>query len=103
MDFKTMIERARAIRLKYAQLEKTNYGREWTGEELALGFMGDVGDLAKLIQAKEGIRSTANVDDALAHELSDCMWSVIVLADKYNIDLEKSFAKSMDELDGRFA
>jgi len=103
MDFKTIIERARVIREKYAQLEKTNYGREWTGEELALGFMGDVGDLAKLIQAKEGIRGTADVDDALAHELSDCLWSVIVLADKYSIDLEKSFAKTMDELDNRLA
>lgn len=103
MDFQTIIERARVIRRKYAQLEKVNYGREWTGEELVLGFMGDVGDLAKFIQAKEGIRGPADVDDALAHELSDCLWSVIVLADEYNIDLEKSFAKTMDELDNRLA
>ena len=27
------------------------YGRVWSTQELALGFMGDVGDLAKLIQA----------------------------------------------------
>jgi NTP pyrophosphatase (non-canonical NTP hydrolase) len=102
MNFKEMIEQARAIRLKYAQLEKQNYGREWSGEELTLGFMGDVGDLAKLVQAKEGVRGSADVDDALAHELSDCLWSVIVLADKYNVDLEKAFAKTMNELDGRF-
>ena len=57
----------------------------------------------KLIQAKEGIRSVDNVDEALAHELSDCLWSVIILADKYGVDLEKSFNTTMDELDNRLA
>jgi hypothetical protein len=33
----------------YEQLEIKRYGRVWTTEELALGFVGDVGDLAKLI------------------------------------------------------
>ena len=68
-----------------------------------LGYMKDIGDLAKLVQAKEGIRPVENVDDALAHELSDCIWSAIVLADKYGVDLEKSFTKTMDELEGRLS
>lgn len=101
MDFKTLIQRALAIRRKYEELETENYGRSWTGEELTLGFVKDVGDLAKLVQAKEGVRKVDNVDDALAHELSDCLWSVIILADKYGVDLEASFNKTMDELDGR--
>jgi len=99
MNFQQLIERARVIRNKYAEYETNRNGREWTGEELALGFVGDVGDLAKLVQAKEGIRPAENVDDALAHELSDCMWSIIVLADKYGVDLEKAFIKTMDQLD----
>jgi len=36
------------------------YGRAWTTEELALEFVGDIGDLAKLIQANAGIR---NIDE----------------------------------------
>lgn len=103
MNFQQIIEQARIIRAKYAELEKNRNGREWSGEELALGFMGDVGDLAKLIQAKEGIRSADNVDEALAHELSDCLWSVIVIADKYGVDLEKAMIKTMSELDNRLA
>lgn len=103
MNLQDLIERARVIRLKYAEFETARNGREWSGEELALGFVGDVGDLMKLIQAKEGIRSADNVDDALAHELSDCLWSVIVLADKYGVDLEKSFNKTMDQLEERLA
>jgi NTP pyrophosphatase (non-canonical NTP hydrolase) len=103
MEFQTLIGRAMAIRKKYALLEKEQYGREWTGEEIMLGYMKDIGDLAKLVQAKEGIRPVENVDDALAHELSDCIWSAIVLADKYGVDLEKSFTKTMDELEGRLS
>jgi NTP pyrophosphatase (non-canonical NTP hydrolase) len=82
----------------YEQLEIKKYGRVWTTEELALGFVGDVGDLAKLIQANAGIR---NIDDCrakLGHELSDCLWSIIVLANKCGIDLEAEFVKNTREL-----
>ena len=82
----------------YEQLEIKKYGRVWTTEELALGFVGDVGDLAKLIQANAGIR---NIDDSrakLGHELSDCLWSIIVLANKCGIDLEAEFVKNTREL-----
>lgn len=103
MNFQQMIEQARAIRAKYAEFERNRNGKEWTGEELTLGFVGDVGDLVKLVQAKEGIRSADNVDEALAHELSDCLWSVIVLADKYGVDLEKAFITTMNELEDRLS
>jgi len=103
MNFQELIEQARAIRKKYATFETNRNGTEWTGEEIALGFVGDVGDLVKLIQAKEGIRAADNVDDALAHELGDCLWSIIVLADKYDVDLEKAFNTTMSELDTRLS
>lgn len=102
MNFQQIIEQSRAIRAKYTEFERNRYGREWNGEELALGFVGDVGDLVKLIQAKEGVRHVENVDEALAHELGDCLWSVIILSDKYGVDLEKAFTKTMSELNQRF-
>lgn len=101
MDFSTLIKKAILIRNKYAELEKKQYGREWTGEELMLGFMKDVGDLAKLVQAKEGVRVIDDIDNKFAHELSDCLWSVIVIANKYNVDIESAFTKTMQELDER--
>ncbi|MEZ6330670.1 MAG: MazG nucleotide pyrophosphohydrolase domain-containing protein [Candidatus Saccharimonadales bacterium] len=63
------------------------------------GFVGDVGDLSKLIMAKNNLRSKDNVDEALAHELSDCLWSLLVLADKLGIDLDQAFIKTMDSLE----
>ena len=99
MEFKSLIEQALAIRTKYAEFEKERYGREWSREELMLGFMKDMGDLAQLVQAKEGVRRIENIDEKLAHELSDCLWSIIILADKYGVNLENAFMKTMQELD----
>jgi NTP pyrophosphatase (non-canonical NTP hydrolase) len=61
-----------------------------------LGFVVDVGDLAKLVMAKEGLREVSDLDDRLAHELADCLWSVLVLADLCGVDLERAFAHTMD-------
>ncbi len=99
MDFKLLMQRAIQIREYYAAFEKTHYKRDWTDEELALGFVGDVGDLAKLIQARNGIRNIPDAEPKLAHELADCLWSVIVLADACDVDLEQAFLKTMDELE----
>lgn len=94
-----MIQRALTVRSKFADYEVRNYGREWTTEELALGLVKDIGDLAMLVQASEGVRQINDLDKALGHELSDCLWSVIALADKLGIDLETTFTQTMDELD----
>ena len=99
MDFQQMQERARAIRAQYADVEASTYGRSWTTEEIMLGFLGDVGDLAKLVQGKAGVRPREDLDEALAHELADCLWSVLTLADSYDVDLQGAFTATMDELE----
>jgi len=82
----------------YERLEIRRHGRVWTTEELALGFVGDVGDLAKLIQARAGVRTIDDWQAKLGHELSDCLWSILVLAHKCGIDLEAEFARNIREL-----
>lgn len=89
---------ARAVRALYAARETARYGRAWTPEEIALGFVGDVGDLAKLVQGKAGVRPRRDLDAALAHELADCLWAVLTLADTYGVDLEGAFAATMHDL-----
>ena|SRR3989344_8307038 len=103
MEFKEIIKRALFIRNKYVELERKRYRREWTKENIAQGLVGDVGDLMKLVMAKDGIREIDKVDVKLAHELSDCLWSIIILAQEYNIDLEQSFIKTMDEIEKHIA
>lgn len=101
MDFSKIIERAREVRTLYSELEVKNYGKEWTTGQIAQGFIGDVGDLMKLVMSKEGIRDAENIDEKLKHELSDCLWSIIVLADSFGIDLEESFISNMSLLEKR--
>jgi len=73
MEFQKIIERAMHVRGQYEAKEKQQYGSAWTSEEVALGFVGDVGDLAKLVMAESGTRSIANSREKLEHELSDCL------------------------------
>jgi len=44
------------VREQCAAVETARYGRAWSREEIMLGFLGDVSDLAKLVQGKEGVR-----------------------------------------------
>lgn len=91
---------ASALKLNelYEALETKLYGRAWTTAELALGFVGDVGDLAKLVQANAGIRNIDDWKSKLGHELSDCLWSIIVLANKCGVDLEAEFSSNVKGL-----
>src|SRR5215208_6710927 len=100
MDFQDIIDRGLTIRKLYEEKEKQLYGSVWTSEEIALGFVGDVGDLAKLVVAESGKRKMENSKEKLEHEISDCLWSLIVLAHLHDVDVEKSFLKTMDELQG---
>lgn len=100
MKFRDIEKSALELNELYEQLEIKRYGRVWSTEELALGFVGDVGDLAKLIQANAGIRNVDDFRAKLGHELSDCLWSIIVLANKCGIDLEAEFVKNTRELTG---
>ncbi len=98
MNFEDIQKRAVEIRSKYDKLNQEKRGVTWDEQQLMAGFVGDVGDLSKIIMAKHGLRAMDEVDSKLAHELSDCLWSILVLANKYDIDLSKEFMKTMDEL-----
>ncbi|MCX7514415.1 nucleotide pyrophosphohydrolase [Frateuria sp. STR12] len=98
MDFTDLEKSALRLNELYEQLEIKMYGRIWTTEELMLGFVGDVGDLAKLIQANAGVRQIDDWKAKLGHELSDCLWSIMVIADKCGIDLEAAYSRNTREL-----
>lgn len=92
---------ATSIAAKYTQNNKTNGQSAWDASAYMAGFVGDVGDLSKLIMAKSNLREIDDVDSKIAHELSDCLWSVLVLANELNIDLEKEFTALIKELNTR--
>lgn len=50
------------------------------------------------MQGKAGVRATDDLDAKLAHELADCLWAILTLADLYTVDLETAFTATMEEL-----
>ncbi|TWP32745.1 nucleotide pyrophosphohydrolase [Leekyejoonella antrihumi] len=89
---------ARQVRGRFARFEQDRYGRSWTPAEVMLGFVGDVGDLSKLVQGKSGVRAASDLDAKVAHELADCFWSVLTLADCYGVDLAQAFNSTMADI-----
>lgn len=101
MELEQLTARALAVRQRFNETAAARGGRPWTREEVMQGFVGDVGDLMKLTMAKAGARPAADLDHKLAHELSDCLWSVLVLAKLYDVDLAKTFPATMDEIEAK--
>lgn len=97
--FEELSQQALAVRDHYDELQVADGHKKWNAQDRMAGFVGDVGDLSKLVMAKYGIRrGPENIDSALAHELSDCLWSVMVLANELGIDLEVAFTDTMKKL-----
>ncbi|MDP3996036.1 MAG: MazG nucleotide pyrophosphohydrolase domain-containing protein [bacterium] len=103
MEFQHIIKRALEIRKKYSDLEKKKYGKEWDNEQVMKGFEKDIKDLKRLVTAEEKkkarVRDVMEVDSNLSHELADCLWSILILADRYGINMEKSFFGAMEEIE----
>ena len=98
MNLKDLQTHALKIANSYQELNMKNKGKSWTETDYMSGFVGDVGDLSKIVMAKNGLRQMDSIDAKLAHELSDCLWSILVLSANYKVDLEKEFLKTMEEL-----
>ena len=91
------------VHANFARTAQANGQRPWSREEVMQGFVGDVGDLMKLVMAKNGVRSADDLDTKLAHELADCLWSILTLARLYDVDLEKEFFATMSGIETTLA
>jgi hypothetical protein len=99
MDFQKIIHRAMDLRRQYEVKETSLYGASSTINDVAQGFSGDVKNLLKLIEAEGGQREIANSREKLEAHLAHCLWSVVVLAQMHNVDLETAFMEAMDRLE----
>ncbi|MES2692075.1 MAG: nucleotide pyrophosphohydrolase [Verrucomicrobiota bacterium] len=103
MDLPALTEKALLLRERFAAAAAAKGHRGWTREEVMHGFVGDVGDLMKLTMAKSGLREIADADTKLGHELADCLWSVLVLAKLYEVNVEKEFLRMIEETSAKLA
>jgi NTP pyrophosphatase (non-canonical NTP hydrolase) len=91
MNLAELTTKAMALRARFNAAADMAGQPRWTKQDLMAGFVGDVGDLSKLVMAKEGLRDILDTDRKLGHELADCLWSILVLAELYEVDLETEF------------
>lgn len=101
--FAALAQRAIEIRTRYDEHNIRLNRPEWGPAEYVQGLMGDMGTLAKLVMASNGLRDEDDLHQRLAHELADCLWSVIVIADALDIDLESAFESTMSQLETRLS
>ena len=61
----------------------------------------DIGDLSKLLMAYNSYRDSLDGEakEKLKHELADVLYSLLVIANKTEVDLEESFWKTMDDIE----
>lgn len=102
-DLNELLQRAEEIRARYEELNAQNGTEAWRIRDYAMGLMGDIGDLQKLIMAKENLRNIPDVDAKLEHELADCLWSLLIIANYYGIDLSKAFESTMDTISNKIS
>ena len=88
MNFSEAVGRSVQIRKKYHDLEQQYYEKEWTVEEDALAFLTDAGLVGRLTMSQQGTWPTNGETKAeLEHKLGECMWWVIILAERMNVDI----------------
>lgn len=102
-DIHNMQDRAERVAELYRLSNKEAGLVDWGPREYTEGFVGDVGDLTKLVMAKGGLREIPDVDRKLGHEIGDCFWSLLVICKQLGIDPAQAFSQTMDELEERLS
>ena len=101
MKFSKIIERSVAIRKSYHKLEKEYHDSEWSVEEDALAFLTDAGLVGRLTMSQQGRwPKGGDAVSELEHKLSECIWWLIVLAERMDINMEESLDAFLSELEG---
>ncbi len=102
MDIADSLKRVKKIKQAYNVLNRTEGYKTWSASEYMEAFIGDVGDLSKLMLARKGYSfAQKDVDSKVARELADCLWSVLVLAEELDVDIESEFGKMLIRLEDK--
>ncbi|MEI6420236.1 MAG: nucleotide pyrophosphohydrolase [bacterium] len=99
MQIKELTEKALRIQEEYRKFEDKKSFKHWDIEQTYDSLVSDVGDLGRLVLAKEGFRDATGADKNLEHELAEILWATLVLAEHYKIDLESAYLKQIEKVE----
>ncbi|KKT28629.1 MAG: MazG nucleotide pyrophosphohydrolase [Candidatus Yanofskybacteria bacterium GW2011_GWA1_44_21] len=97
MTIKQLSKIAEEIKMAYAEGNRKKGRKIWAAPEYAQAFVGDVGDLLKYIVSYTDNPTKAGYKK-ISHELADCLWSVIIIAQELGIDVEREYLINMEYL-----
>lgn len=103
MNLDELTQKVLRIKDLYSDLEKAKSYKTWTIEETYGGLVSDVGDLGRLVLAKEGFREMHDLENKLQHELAEILYTTLLLSNHYKIDLQKAFLDEIDRLEREFS
>ena len=102
-NFSVAVQRSVQIRENYHRLESQHHGKEWSVEEDALAFLTDAGLVGRLTMAQQGRWPTDEEPvPELEHKLGECIWWLIVLAERMNIDIDQALEKFLSKTENNF-
>lgn len=91
INFSDVVESSIKIRKLYHKLEKQYHGKEWTVEEDTLAFLTDAGLVGRLTMShQERWPKGGDTTSELEHKLAECIWWLVVLAERMNIDISEA-------------
>ena len=98
INFAEVVERSVKIRKSYHKLERRYHEKEWTVEEDALAFLTDAGLVGRLTMShEERWPIEGDTVSQLEHKLGECIWWLIILAERMNIDISEALEKFLSE------
>ena len=101
MEIKELQSHAMAVIAEYKDFNERHGRKVWTKQDHIEGLVGDVADLLQAAMAKDGVRESDDADARFEHELGDCLFGVLVIAEEYGIDIEQAFGKTIAEVKAR--
>ncbi|MCL6459769.1 MAG: MazG-like protein [Gorillibacterium sp.] len=94
MNLSEAVDRSVQIRELYHQLERKYHDNEWTVEEDALAFLTDAGLVGRLTMSQQGRwQVKGDTLSELEHKLGECVWWLIILAERMDIDIVKALGE----------
>ncbi len=98
-----LMEQACTIRAGYHRLEEKHHGSRWTVEEDALAFLTDAALVGRLAMAQQQRWPASNSEGQLEHKLAECLWWLMVLAERMEIDLPAALHTFLDTTEQKVA
>src|ERR1700691_2900995 len=73
----------------------------WTIHTRLAELMEEVGELANAIQTEEGFKSKKRKKSDVTNSVCDILFEILLIADHYQIDLDKEYPEVLKEIDER--